>query len=233
MRYLWKQLPKPLRNYFHKALHRLNSSMFLLKICKFRHKITARKISSLESAPLLRIGESRKFSGWVSTNYQVFTRYFLDATKYYGDQVCSCIYADNVIEHLDRKDGLLLIKRAYEALKSGGVLRITTPDLRSIVDKYLEGSSEDVQQFALDLQEHSLDIQNHSDLLRITFTAFGHHKGIIYDFETLKKLLESIGFVEIHKYVPGFSNNSNLNNLESRVGTTDMWSQMAVEATKP
>lgn len=233
MRKLWKKLPKEFRDFIHKILHRINSSRILLLVFSFRHRLSVIKISSLKSPVRICIGESRVLNGWLSTNYQILAKNFLDATKYYGSNCCDNIFADNVIEHLDRESGALLIARAYDALSPGGVLRITTPDLKSIVLKYLEGSPEDVLQTAEDLAEHNLDIRTPSDLLRITYAAFGHHKGMIYDFDSLKLLLESAGFTHVTKFAPGISSTPTLANLESRVGKSDAWSQMAVEATKP
>jgi len=233
MRRLWKKLPIGFRNSAHKMIHRFNSSPFLLHLSSVRHYLTMRRVKNSISPVRLRIGESRTFSGWVSTNYQVLTKNFLDATKFYGSECCELIFADNVIEHLDKRSGELLVKNAYDALNSGGILRITTPDLQSIVNKYLEGSADEVKQLASDLEEHNLDIQRPSDLLRVTFSAFGHHKGIIYDFNSMNELLESVGFSRVQKYLPGVSPNPDLHNLETRVGKSDMWSQMAIEATKP
>ena len=233
MRLLWKKLPIRFRNYIHKKIHRFNSSSILLYLFFIRHYLTAYKIKNSVLPVRLRIGESRTFSGWLSTNYQVITKNFLDATKFYGSECCEVIFADNVIEHLDRRSGELLVKNAYDALISGGILRITTPDLQSIVSKYLEGSADEVKQLAFDLKDHNLDIQRPSDLLRITFSAFGHHKGIIYDFNSLNELLESVGFFGAQKYPPGLSSTPNLCNLETRVGKSDVWSQMAIEVMKP
>jgi predicted SAM-dependent methyltransferase len=233
VRKFWKKLPIGVRSNFHKWLHRFNSAPILLRISAFRHYRTVGLIRSSANPVQLRIGESHSFPGWISTNFQVITKNFLDATKFYGRESCSAIFADNVIEHLDRNSGELLVTNAYEALVTGGILRITTPDLHSIVMKYVEGSTQDVRQFASDLKGHGLDIEIPSDLLRVTFSAFGHHKGIIYDFNSLKVLLESVGFSKVSKFSPGVSSSANLSNLETRVGESDMWSQMAVEATKP
>lgn len=67
----------------------------------------------------------------------------------------------------------------------------------------------------------------------MTFVEFGHHKGYIYDYESLSSVLENCGFERIRKFRPGESSISELVNLESRTGNSDMWSQMAIEATKP
>jgi len=233
VRRFWKRLPIGFRNSCHRKIHRFNSFPILLRISSFRHYRTTKLIMTSAAPVQLRIGESHNFPDWISTNYQVLSKKFLDATKFYGRECCSSIFADNVIEHLGRGPGGLLVKNAYEALIPGGILRITTPDLHSIAMKYTDGSTKYVEQFALDLKEHQLDIQSPSDLLRITFSAFGHHKGIIYDYDSLKILLESAGFCKVLKYSPGTSSSANLSNLETRVSESDMWSQMAVEATKP
>ncbi len=230
---LWKMLPLSVRHFVHRFLHRLNSSKFSLLLVEFRHLITVRRLSRRPKPHWIRLGESRRFENWLSTNYQVLTRNFLDATKNFGRENCQYIYADNVIEHLTKKQGDLLVRNAFDALIPGGIIRIATPDLESIAHRYCQGSLEDVHQMAADLEQHKLDISTPSDLLRITFTAFGHEKGVIYDFASLKLLLESAGFVEVKKYGPGDSEIFNLRNLESRTGISDMWSQMAVEAAKP
>jgi len=199
----------------------------------FRHQLTARRISSHGGALKLRVGESRKFKGWLSSNYQVFTRNFLDATKPFGNGICAYIFADNVIEHLSYDKGEYLIRNCYSALKPGGMIRITTPNLGEIVHRYMNKSENDLIDFSRDLESHRLEVKTFPDLLRTTFTAFGHHKGFIYDQETLTKLLEECGFREVSFHRPCESLNPDLRNLESRSSSSDLWSQMAIEAKKP
>ena len=230
---IWQLLPVRFRDFAHLILHRVNSSPALLRILGFRHRLTRRVITKQTSPIKLRLGESRYFQGWLSTNYQVFTRHYLDATKTYGQGRCQYIFADNVIEHLDKENGFLLLNRAFKALRSGGVIRITTPDLEQITRKYLDRDLKALKDFQNDLANHHLGIQEFPDLLRVTFTAFGHHKGFIYDKATLKTLLEKIGFVNVSFHLPGQSDRIELRGLESRIGTSDMWSQMAIEAEKP
>jgi predicted SAM-dependent methyltransferase len=230
---LWKRLPISLRSYLHVILHRFNTSKHITSFLLFRHLLTARKLKLSETPVQLRIGESRKFEGWISTNYQILTRQFMDATKSYGINVCEFIFADNVIEHLEYSNGERLIEQAFKALIPGGVLRLTTPDLETIAERYLTRSQRDLAQFAEDLREHNVNVFSGPDLLRITFTSFGHHKGFIYDFQTLGDLLSSKGFCDVVKQVPGESGNPKLRGLETRTKPSDMWSQMAVEATKP
>lgn len=229
---IWYKLPYSVRNYAHKKLHKVNSNRFLLFLTFFRHKMTAQSFKS-SNRFFLRIGESRQFPNWVSTNYQVFTRNFLDATKPYGNEICAAIFADNVIEHLSLDRGTKMLTMAHYALVSGGKIRIATPDLKSIVRAYLGGEEKVLREFREDLDGHNLNVRYPADLLRITFTGFGHEKGFIYDFEALRSVLEDVGFVEVKKFLPGESDETHLRNLETRMGKSDMWSQMAVEARKP
>ena len=233
MRTLWKLMPIKFRNLTHFVFHRINSSRILLRLFSFRHSLTVRTLRNQNRPINLRIGESRFFSGWLSTNYQVFARHYLDATKDYGNAFCKYIFADNVIEHLDRDKGHLLLQRAFTALQPGGVIRIATPDLGQIATKYVNRDFVALRDFQKDLSNHQLSIQDFPDLLRVTFTAFGHHKGFIYDRETLDALLEQVGFVRVKHHQPGESDRLELRDLESRTGSSDLWSQMAVEAEKP
>lgn len=229
----WKKLPIGIRNEVHRLSHRLNSSRRLLWLIQKRHSRTVRKIAKNPVGVYLRIGESRPFSGWLSTNFQVLARNFLDATRPFGKNFCRVIYADNVIEHLSYVDGQRLIANSFAALRPEGVLRITTPDLGEIVKRYLLQNESDLESLSRDMSMHSIRVFAFPDFLRVTFASFGHHKGYIYDFETLSEELQRAGFIEIRKYQPGFSETKFLCNLESRIGESDMWSQMSVEAKKP
>ena len=230
---IWKRLPVKYRNAFHLILHRFNSSYLLLKMSHFRHNVTVRKLKKMTNPVNLRLGESRQFEGWVSTNYQVITRHFLDATRLYGEEVCEYIFADNVIEHIDRSAGAKLFESSFRALTPGGILRLATPDLEEISKRYLTRLSIDLNDFAKDMEPHGLEVKAHPDLLRVTFTSFGHEKGFIYDFPTLKAQLEKAGFQSVTKFQPRKSLTPALMDLETRVGKSDSWSQMAIEATKP
>ena len=230
---VWKRLPIKYRNVFHLTLHRFNSVQVLLKISRFRHNVTVARLNRVTYPMNLRLGESRQFKGWISTNYQVLSRNFLDATKPFGAGICQYIFADNVIEHIDRDDGLNLLKSSFRALKPGGILRLATPDLEEISRRYLTRLSIDLKDFAKDMEPHGLEVETHPDLLRITFTSFGHEKGFIYDFPTLKAQLEKAGFQSVTKFKPGKSLTPALMDLETRVGKSDSWSKMAIEATKP
>lgn len=51
-------------------------------------------------------------------------------------QAVAFIFSEHFIEHLTRDRGQAFLKSCYEALQPGGVLRISTPDLKSIMNDY-------------------------------------------------------------------------------------------------
>jgi predicted SAM-dependent methyltransferase len=232
IRNLWKKIPISYRNKFHRILQVINSSRILLRIFYFRHFLTQYLISR-DSCQNLRIGESLNYPNWISTNYQVLTRNFLDATRTFSSpNKFKYIIADNVIEHLNLINGEKMLSNMYNSLQHGGKIRITTPDLESICRVYLKFDSNLLRDYSHDLQNHNLKIEYFPDLLKSTFNAFGHHKGYIYDFNLLSTTLERIGFQNIQKFQPGHSDYSILRNLEHRSSKSDYWSQMSIEATR-
>jgi len=180
------------------------------------------------------VGESRDFEGWISTNYQVLVRNFLDGRRHLtGVSNIRLVYLDNVIEHLPKEDGIEMLKNLFFAMESRGVIRLATPDLESICNKYLTYDSKYVDELQQDMKAHGLAVNAMPDLLRVTYCAFGHEKGFIYDFDTLRIVLESTGFIDVELFRPGISSRSELRGLESRTGRSDQWSQMCIEAVKP
>ena len=145
----------------------------------FRHYITRYLISN-SKCKNLRIGESLKYADWISTNYQIFTEYFIDATrKFSKSNNFKYIIADNVIEHLTFENGKKMLSNMYDALEIGGKIRISTPDLESICKVYLQADLNYLKAYANDLENHNLKIDYFPDLLKTTFNSFGHHKGYI------------------------------------------------------
>lgn len=226
-------MPRSFRDQVHYRIRRFNSNALLIALSSWRHQITCRKLANLSNLKL-RIGESRKFEGWVSTNYQVMVKNFLDGRRSLkGVKTLHYVYLDNVIEHLTREDGLKMLENLFDAMRTDGVIRLATPDLRSICEKYLTGNPNYIDELRADMAQHGLEVTSMPDLFRVTFCAFGHEKGFIYDFATLKSSLESVGFIDVQAFRPGVSNRPDLLGLESRTGKSDEWSQMCIEAVRP
>ena len=94
------------------------------------------------------------------------------------------IYTSNVLEHLGRWEYKPALQRWYELLKKGGVLRISVPDFEAICEYYIE--TKDLETLYPALYAGQDSPQNF------------HYW--CWDFETLKKDLESVGFTNVKRY---------------------------------
>lgn len=232
---LYKKVPLSQRDKLNLIRHRINSNKVLLTISsRYRHGRTVKHLSHSNEPFQLRLGESRRFNGWISTNYQVFCRHLLDATRPFGvSPGAAFIVIDNVIEHLPLSKGVAMLENIFECLNPGGVLRIATPNLQGIAAMYLSPEATEFENFRNDFAPHGIKVQYAADLLKATFNHFGHQTGYIYDIDILEGILTNLGFTNVRKYLPGESDIPSLKNVESRIGLSDRWGQLCLEATKP
>ena len=100
----------------------------------------------------------------------------------YDDNSVDVIYASHVIEYFDRDEIKEVLLKWYQKLRPGGILRIAVPDFYAMVELYFE---------------------NDVDLSKLLGPLYGkmkmgdttiYHK-TTYDYVSLKRLLEDVGFV--------------------------------------
>jgi predicted SAM-dependent methyltransferase len=144
-------------------------------------------------------------------------------------------FGEHVIEHLPEAAGERLLAELHRVLRPGGVLRLTTPDLKRIIAIYEDRNEvvdrDDYARF-LDHEtgkRHLQPAQILNDYLRL----WGHRH--VYDEPDLRARLESAGFVAIERVEPGLSAHAALRGLE-RHGEQEWVNRaeaMCVEATRP
>ncbi len=94
------------------------------------------------------------------------------------------IYASHVLEHGKQAEVEAALKRWYEVLKVGGVVRIAVPDLEAVFDYYRTTKNlKELKAFIYGSQKHPYDY---------------HYIG--WDFDSLKSDLESVGFRNVRRY---------------------------------
>lgn len=127
----------------------------------------------------------------------------------------SHIYADNVIEHLRMKPNRRLFREAYRALTPGGRIRLATPDIEYLVERYTKRDHEMQRLIAL---SNMKDYEAHHpvDLLRIAFQECGHHAGYLWDFQALRDELTLAGFTDVRRFEPRQSDDPELRDMEIR-----------------
>lgn len=97
------------------------------------------------------------------------------------------IYASHFLEYLEPKKAKYLLGRWLYILKPGGTVRLAVPDIMVMMRLYLDGPYE-LSDFLGPIYGQMESAGN---------TIF-HKTG--YDFRTLKRLLESVGFIGVKLY---------------------------------
>jgi len=94
------------------------------------------------------------------------------------------IYTSHVLEHFSRVDSVKALIRWHEVLKKGGTVRISVPDVEACIEHYIYHKDLDaLKNLLYGSQKHPYDF---------------HYTG--WDFKTLKRDLELIGFKDVRRY---------------------------------
>lgn len=202
------------------------------------HVVRARKFRSYHSAtnePKLHIGAGPyRLPGWLNTDLVAGDAYLdLERPLPFASQTFAFAFGEHVIEHLAEGAASNLLDELRRILRPGGVLRLTTPDLRKIVALYEDRnpvvSLADYARF-LDEQtakSHERPCQVLNDYMRL----WGHQW--LYDEEDLTARLYVAGFEHVSRHETGRSEHPSLRNLERHGGAAwvNRAEAMCVEAT--
>jgi predicted SAM-dependent methyltransferase len=214
----------------------INNSKFLLAlVAPTRQALGVRALNKIGSdIQVLVLGESHKIPNAYTTNYQVFARRFLDATKLSEvERKFKYVYADNVIEHLSIGQCRRMLSSILTVLEPGGSVRLCTPDIGRLVEFYLKRDHDFFNLIQSDLTSHSIQFEHSVDILRQAFSEFGHHRGYLFDQSSIRAELESAGFEKITFHKVSQSECRPLRGLEQRVGGSHDYTQLCVEGVKP
>ena len=172
--------------------------------------------------------------GWISTDVHWRGRCYLDGTRTWPvpSNSASCIFADNVIEHVDLQANRTLFREALRVLQPGGVLRLVTPDIAALVNLY-EAGPDTAGPLRDELVDEGYLIAHQVDVLRFAFQDDGHHVGYLWDQASLTSELADAGFINIHPCRPGESSTQHLTGLELRIDTPVAAIMLNIEASKP
>jgi predicted SAM-dependent methyltransferase len=179
---------------------------------------------------------------WLNTDIDIALSkeaLFLNAAKKFPFDDCkfSYVYSEHLIEHLEYDKGLHLVQECYRVIKPGGKLRVATPDLNFLIELYQEDKTELQKRYIVWAVKRFSDFGVYSDTFVVNnFFRLWDHK-FIYDFKTLKQVLEKSGFTNITECRVGESDDENLQNLESHareIGDEfNRLESLVIEATKP
>ena len=112
------------------------------------------------------------------------------------------IFSEHTFEHLSHLEVDNTLSECYRILKPEAKIRIIVPDLSILIERYSSNDDEWFQKW------HDLVLKDPSrhymrkyftNMFAINFTASYYHHKSCWDFESLKKVLTSNGFVNINK----------------------------------
>lgn len=121
--------------------------------------------------------------------------FHLDVTKDFPfeDGSLSAIYASHFIEHFPFEEGLAMVRRFQSALKPGGVLRLTFPDLELWIRKYAENDAAFFSRYRkFFLSDPPTPLQTKGEIFMAMAHGWGHQWA--YDYESMAHLLRLAGF---------------------------------------
>jgi len=180
--------------------------------------------------------------GWLNTDIR--PRFcevaYVDATQPlpFDDETFDYIFSEHLIEHLFYEDGFLMLQECFRVLRSGGRVRIATPNLVNIVGLLAANKSGLARRYikwAVDEHIPYADAYRASFVINNFFWDFRHL--FVYDAETLQSTLERAGFTTITTCCPGESDDENLRGLEShgkQIGQEmNEFETMVFEASRP
>jgi predicted SAM-dependent methyltransferase len=180
--------------------------------------------------------------GWLNTDYYhpSNTIACLDITKRFpfSDNTFTVVLAEHVIEHFAYLDGKAIMVECFRTLKPGGILRLSTPNLLfyanlfdpTIFEKYRETYVIPHQTAWIPYADQPRASYILNNLVRNWRHLF------VYDFETLKALLSSVGFSDIELKEIGESKHPALQGVDRLARDKDDFesqSNMVLDATKP
>lgn len=120
-----------------------------------------------------------------------YKRNILDLSIF-EDSSVDLVYCCHAAEYFDREEARKVLKEWYRVLKKGGILRVAVPDFEAIVKVYLKYN---------DLNHRGILGPLYGRMLIKTPEGekIIYHK-TVYDFKSVKEVLGSVGFKNIHRY---------------------------------
>lgn len=223
-----------------RRIHRILSLM--IKGTEIRRYVRSNEIKKLQlgSGPhILDSWLNTDLHGFISPKGKVLS---LNITRPFPFQsnIFDYIFSEHLIEHVQYEDGRRMLSECFRVLKSGGKVRIATPDLRFLIALYNKKKSKLQKRYINHsvntyLNLSNLQIYQDTFVINNFFRDWGHK--FIYDFLALKYTLENIGFTNIRRCKIGKSSDCHLRNLESHgkiIGEDfNKLETLIVEATKP
>jgi predicted SAM-dependent methyltransferase len=153
----------------------------------------------------------RPMKGWVNVDRargpEVQVVWNLTEGLPFPKSSCSAVFSEHFIEHISKEDAARFLSECYRVLKTGGVLRISTPD----AEQFLRSYSGD-RKFLVH-PSFSQEIDTPVDRVNHMMREYGQHLWS-YDEELLTLMLKRASFHKIVRQQFGVSAHPRMNNID-------------------
>lgn len=170
--------------------------------------------------PKLHIGGGwHRLPGWLNTDLNLVPGVMIvDATKRlpFADETFHFVYTEHMIEHISQEQGTSMLRECHRVMRTGGVIRVTTPDLAVIVGLYNSDLCDQQRRYLswfCDTFVGESCPSKAAAAVNAFFRLWGHQ--FIYDEATLAATLSAAGFHSIVKPLMRQSEHAALSSLEN------------------
>lgn len=166
-----------------------------------------------------------RLDGWVNIDLetpQADLHWDITRRLPFADGSARLVYHEHLMEHLTVEDGARCLRDWHRVLEPGGVLRVATPDLGYLVERY---GGDWRSQAWLGLPEYEF-IRTRAEMMNVAFRWWGHR--YLYDGEELERRISDAGFRDVTRHRLGASARAELRGLETRPD-----SLLILEAVRP
>jgi predicted SAM-dependent methyltransferase len=173
--------------------------------------LTKRKLAKFDR---LHLGcGPRHFEGWANIDLEYGMLWDLTRPLPLDVATIRYVYSEHFIEHVPREVAVQIFTNVKSALRQGGVLRISTPDLKQLAETYLTGKVPDFSAVGWFPPTPCVMVNE-------AVRDWGHT--FIYDERELRLVLEQAGFRDIKRVRWRESEYLDLQNLETRPDLDDL-----------
>jgi predicted SAM-dependent methyltransferase len=160
----------------------------------FQRRRIRERLSSAPDPLFLNLGSGPRGARdphWLNVD-GVFDRnveFLVDFTRPlpFPDDSFDGVFTEHVLEHFTLEEGERLVRELHRVLRPGGCLRVVVPDAELIMRRYFDAPDALVARRAADRDETAMETVN-------SYFRQRYEHQFLYDWTTLKKLLERAGF---------------------------------------
>jgi predicted SAM-dependent methyltransferase len=167
-----------------------------------------------------------RIAGWVNVDLTFQGDLRVDVTRPlpFRSEAVDFVHTEDLLEHVELEEGKRLLAECFRVLRPGGVLRVLTPDLESLVARVYIGR----ETRHLAWCETHLGARGRCEAFNMHLRMEGGAHRFVYDLELLSQVLRKTGF-SVRRVRYNRSRHPELRYLDLR----DFGLNLFVEATRP